>query len=107
MALRFELVVRYENGTTATATAGQRECAQWERQPFGCSTSQVGDRTPTLFLRYLAYAALWRARNLPTDDKGRSLGFDDWDATVDEVEDTSPSDDEPADPSTPGQPQAV
>lgn len=107
MATRFDLAVEYEDGSTVQVAAGQRECAQWERQPFGCSTTEAAGKSAVLFVRYLAYAALWRTRQLPRDEKtGRSLTFDEWDATVLDVEDVSPDDDpEPADPTTPDQPQ--
>lgn len=107
MGARFDLVVEYEDGTTVQVAAGQRECAQWERQPFGCSTTEAAKKSAVLFVRYLAYAALWRTRQLPRDEKDRTLTFDAWDATVLDVEDVSPDEPDDADPTTPGQPQAV
>lgn len=105
--MRFELAVTYDDGATTQVRAGQRECAAWEREPFGCATSEVGKRSPMLFVRYLAYAALKRTRQLPANDRGQAPTFEQWDATVEDVEDVSPDEQDDADPTTPGQPQAA
>lgn len=98
---RFDLEVEYEDGETVEVRAGQRECAAWERQPFGCSTTEAAKKSAVLFVRYLAYAALWRQRRVPKDDNGKTLGFDDWDRTVEEVRDVSPDEEEGVDPTKP------
>lgn len=83
----FDLVVKYDDGTEAKVTAGQREAAAWEREKFGCAADQAGERCPTLFARYLAFAALKRTGALPPHPtKGVSFNFDGWDALVDLVE---------------------
>jgi hypothetical protein len=105
VSARFELVVRYDDGTDAEVVAGQRECAAWERAPFGCSTMAAMDKAPVLFVRYLAFAALKRLRRLPPNDDNRQPTFDQWDATVSDVEDVG-ADDDDADPTTPDLPQA-
>lgn len=107
MSLRFDLVVTYEDGTQQTVSAGQRECAAWERQPFGCGTSAAAEKSPMLFVRYLAFSSLWRLRMLPRNDDNKTVGFEEWDRMVDSVEDVSPDDDESPDPTKQSQPQEV
>lgn len=105
MSVRFKLTVQYDDGTSADVVAGQRECAEWERQPFGCATLDAAEKTPVLFVRYLAFAALKRLRQLPPNADGRAPTWDQWDAVVDAVEDAGDDDgDESAGPTKPGRP---
>lgn len=102
--MKFELTVLYEDGTEATALAGQREMAAWEREKFGCSSAVAVEEKPILFFRYLAYAALKRTRQLPDSPvKGAGLSFDGWSDLVEEVEPVE--DDEAPDPTPEDQPQ--
>ena len=95
-----DLEVTHEDGRTEKVTAGQREMAAWEREPFGCATTQAGKTSPVLFYRYLAYAALKRQRSLEVVN-GRPPSFDVWSEDVDEVQPLS--DETEADPTTPDQ----
>jgi hypothetical protein len=107
VSAQFELTVHYDDGATVDVKAGQRECAAWEREPFGCATMQAVDRTPVLFVRYLAFAALKRLRQLPPNADGRAPTFEQWDAGVDDVEDAGADDeddDDEAGPTTPDRP---
>jgi hypothetical protein len=99
--MKFEVTVRYDDGTEEKVTAGQRDCAAWEAEPFGCSSVGAMDQKPMMFLRYLAWSALRRSRpGVPPYAK--------WQAGVDEVE--PPDDDEQGvtpDPTNPDQPDEV
>jgi len=86
------LEVQYDDGRTEEVTAGQREMAAWEREPFGCGTLVASEKSPVLFFRYLAYAALRRQRKLQVIN-GMPPSFDVWAADVESVEPVS--DDEP------------
>jgi anti-sigma factor RsiW len=78
-SLRMELTVTYLDGRPPqTVTAGQREMAAWEREPFGCGTGVAETQKPMLFARYLA----WRALAFG----GLRTGFAAWDETVDMVD---------------------
>ena len=82
--MRLDLTVTPDAGDPIRVTAGQREMAAWEREPFGCSSIEAGERSPLLFFRYIAYAALRRQRRLEVVN-GRSPTFEAWDAQIDMV----------------------
>lgn len=93
--MRFDLTVTYDDGTTETVKAGQRELACWEREPFGGPSTDL-ETKPVLIFRYLAYAALRRTWRLEHID-GKPASFEDWDDLVDSV-DMEGDDDADADP---------
>lgn len=103
-----DLVITYDEdpavagdvaGHVHQVRAGQREMAAWEREPFGCSSTQAADRSAVLFFRYLAWRALWRTRQLPKVE-GKSLTWEAWDAIVESV-DPAVAQPPPVDPSSP------
>lgn len=104
----FRYQVEYENGTTKTVTAGQRELAAFELA-HEISAFEGTRRMPNVFYRFIAYTALANQRRLPTVGVGadaRQQTLEEWDALVAEVIDAT--DDAPgeADPTPPDQPPA-
>jgi hypothetical protein len=87
VATKFEFLVTMGNGQTKEVTAGQRELADWEREPFGCAGTHGYAKSPITFVRYLAYAALRRQRRLQMDQNGQPPSFEAWSEMVEDVED--------------------
>ena len=67
------------DGTETTVSIGIREYAEWERQPFGCSTTAANTTSPMLFVSWCAW------RRLRYD--GLKKTYDVWMGEVDSVED--------------------
>lgn len=92
------LEVTYDNGKTEKVNAGQREMAEWEQQPFGCSALTALNDKPVSYLRFVAWVALRRADAIP---KGKPFAA--WAEGVDSVkfadpeEETAPPDPTPRD----------
>jgi hypothetical protein len=99
MASKFDVLVRYEDGTEDKAHIGQRNLAAFEAQPFA-----TGVRQTTLLLRYAAYDSLRRAGRLPRGRKGETASWEEWDDLVDEVVDADAG--EEPDPTQPAAPAA-
>ena len=98
-----DLVITYDDdpavagdiaGQTVQVRAGQREMAAWELEPFGCSSTKAADQSAVLFFRYLGFRALWRTRQLPKGDDGRTVGWEAWSAMVESVEPPDDVDDD-------------
>lgn len=107
MATLFELRAELEDGTTLDVVADQRDVAKFEVQDFGCSAVELSSRMATAY-RYMAWSALTRRGQLPTEDGKRQLTWPEWDAKCVEVIDL-PDDEESeakarADAEDPGQP---
>lgn len=98
--MKFDLNVTYDDGSHTTVTAGQREMAAWEAEPFGCSSAAAMDTKPMMFLRYLAWAALRRTT-------AGVAPYAKWQAGVDEVEAPDDLESTTPDPTNPDQPDAV
>lgn len=99
----FDLLVKYEDGTEATVSVGQREMAAWELAGHGSSVT-VLDTAPMAFFRFAAYKALRRLGQLPENKiKGAVMPFEAWDDLVEEVHE--PDEEIEAVPTTPDQPQ--
>lgn len=92
--MKVGLSVTYEDGTTVEVSAGQREMADWEGQPFGCATTDAMDRKPMMFLRYLAWAALKR--------RGEKRSYAVWSDAVETVADAEPDEAPNTDPTRKG-----
>jgi hypothetical protein len=73
-----EIRVTYDNGDVVEASVGQRDIARWEAQPFGGQKAM--DEKPITFARFVAWSALQRAQ------RTNGLKWEQWDATVDEVD---------------------
>lgn len=100
MSTSFALTVTYDDGTADKVTAGQREMARWEAEPFGCASLTAMDAKPITFMRYLAWAALSRK-------PGATLpAFAKWSEGVDEVSDAE-ADAAATDPTSPGRPDGA
>jgi hypothetical protein len=94
--LRMRLAVHYQDDrVTDTVDVGQRELAEWERQPFGCASTVMHERAPMLCLRFCAWSGMRR--------RGLKQGFEAWNDLVDEVE-TLDDDAGGADPTIAGRP---
>jgi len=76
----FDLTVTYQDGTDEV-TAGQREMAEFETQPFGCSSFDALTSRPVVYLRFLAWAALKRQDKLPK----KGMPYIAWSETVERV----------------------
>jgi hypothetical protein len=61
MARHFPLKVTLDDGQVVDVVAGQRDIAEWEVQPFGCSGLKAMDVKPVAYLRFIAWAAQRRA----------------------------------------------
>jgi hypothetical protein len=86
--VRFDLTVTYDDGTEAKVTAGQREMAAFEAEPFGCGSIQALDAKPMTFMRYLAWSALRRnhyGQGMAGSEKFPA--FEKWSKDVEEVSD--------------------
>jgi hypothetical protein len=79
MAAVMRLTVHPDEGEPFEVTAGQREMAQWEAQPFGCNAFDALGVKGVTFLRFLAWAAIRRAGQ-------KAPAFDAWSATIDRVD---------------------
>lgn len=102
--MKMELNVIYEDGTEIEVKAGQREMAAFE-QKFQCSTTRVKDTMSMTFMRYCAFEALRRSRQLPKVERGKkeyTATWEEWDDLVDEVVDVDEEEGE-ADPTPEGQ----
>jgi hypothetical protein len=62
------LVVSYEDGTTETVVADQRDSVAFERAESRSSLSALKD-SPVLFMRFQAWHALRRQGAIPADTK--------------------------------------
>lgn len=91
------LAVTYDDGTVQEIPYGQREMAEWEAQPFGCSALDAPNVKPVTYFRFLAWSALRRAQEI------KPVTFEKWAAGVDEVRALGEPEDRP-DPTSPGQP---
>lgn len=76
-----DLTVTYDGGTTDGVTAGQREMAEFETQPFGCSSLEALQSRPVVYLRFIAWAALKRQDRLPK----KGMPYTAWSETVEQV----------------------
>jgi len=76
-----DLTVTYDNDATEEVTAGQREMAEFETQPFGCSSLEALSTRPVVYLRFIAWAALKRQDRLPK----KGMPYTAWSETVDQV----------------------
>lgn len=94
------LTVTYDGGQTEEVNAGQREMAEFETQPFGCSSLEALSSRPVVFLRFLAWAALKRQNRLPKN----GMPYAAWTDTVETVAFSPDKEDEEASvPTRPGQ----
>lgn len=87
MAMTFDMVVDYDDGTTQDVRADQRDCVAWEmREKTG--TSRAMDEKPMIFFRFITWHAMKR--------QGLTeLGRDAWEAIVisaDAKEEPKPAD---------------
>lgn len=88
-AIKYELLVEYENGDTDEVVAGQREVAEWERQPFGCCFVDVFDKSAINFFRFIAWAALRRQGRLPINPQTKKAAtYEAWSEMAVDVGDT-------------------
>ena len=77
--MTWDLLAHYEDGTTESVVADQRDVAMWEVQPFGRPAGRALAECSHLLFRWLTWHALHRT-------KATHLRWDDWTATVVEVE---------------------
>lgn len=98
--MRLNLTVKYDDGRTADVTPGQREMADWEGQPFGCSSLDAFHLKPVSYFRYIAWAFLKRTGGLRES-------FAKWSEAVDSVEFTEGKEepDGRPDPTNPRRPE--
>lgn len=94
-----DLTVTYDNGKAEDVTAGQRELAEFELQPFGCSSLEALHTRPVVFVRYLAWAALKRQDRLPK----KGMPYSAWGELVETVAFADTESAETPDPTKPGQ----
>ena len=94
-----DLTVTYEDGKTEDVTAGQRDLAEFELQPFGCSSFDAFATRPVVYVRYIAYAALKRQGRLSK----RGMPYDAWGELVETVAFADTESAETPDPTKPGQ----
>lgn len=87
--IRLEGSVTFADGRRETITVGQFEFAAWERYALRHGLGvKAEDAPPITLLRYLGYAALQKVSGRLQPDWP---DFEEWGATVDEVElDTEP-----------------
>lgn len=74
--MKLDLTVTYDDGTTVAVHPGQREMAEWETQPFGCSSLDAFNLKPVSYFRFIAWAALKRSDGLKTPYPKWSEGVD-------------------------------
>jgi hypothetical protein len=87
MTAGMRLTVHPDDGEPFEVTAGQRDMALWEAQPFGCNAFDALGTRGVTFLRFLAWAAIRRGgQKTPT--------FDAWSATIDRVDFADDDDDQ-------------
>lgn len=68
----FNLEVTYDDGRTEQVSAGQREMAEWEARPDGCSAFEALQKSPIRYMRFMAFAALRRSGEVK---KGTDYGL--------------------------------
>lgn len=98
--MKLDLTITYDDGSTLAVTPGQREMADWEAQPFGCSSLDAFNLKPVTYFRYLAWAFLKRTDGLKTP-------FPRWSEGVEDVQFTAGAEEpdgrpDPTSPSRPG-----
>lgn len=94
-----DLTVTYDNGKAEDVTAGQREMAEFELQPFGCSSLEALHTRPVVYLRFIAWAALKRQDRLPK----KGMPYSAWGELVESVRFVDADSAEAPDPTQPGQ----
>jgi hypothetical protein len=93
----FDLAVHYEDGSTASVRADQRDMAGFELK-HRIGVTRAMDELQTVFFRFIGWHALRRTGRL---EQGET--FEDWDARTVEVE-PADADQESPDPGSPAVP---